>query len=194
MFAHNSVGRLGVFLGVLFLTNACAVGEIGDSIGEPRIDVGSSDAALTCPGVSADVSASDGWESKEASQPAPDALYFEVMARPPRANLDALVAVGAQDIHDFSDAAITVRFSETGLVDVMDDSEYSSDGSFEYDPGVWYNIAISADVAAGTYDVEIGRCGEKRRNVRRGARFRAEANVYDQLRQLGPLVLPKGLH
>ena len=96
MFTHNSVGRLGVFLGVLVLTNACAVGEIGDSIGEPRIDVGSSDAALTCPGVSADVSASDGWESKEASQPAPDALYFEVMARPTEANLDALVAVGAQ--------------------------------------------------------------------------------------------------
>ena len=185
MFTNSSVGRLGLLLSILVLTNGCAVGEIGDSAGEPRLDLGFDDAGLTCPGVSADVSASDGWESKQASQPAPDSLYFEVMARPAEANLDALVAVGAQDIYDFSDAAITVRFSETGLVDVMDDVEYSSDGSFEYDAGVWYNIAISADVTARTYDVEVGRCGEKRRRVIRGARFRSAANVYDQLNTWG---------
>ena len=185
MFKHNSVGRLGFFLGISVLTSACAVGEIGDSAGEPGLDVGFDDAALTCPGVSPDVSVSDGWESKEASQSAPDTLYFEVMARPTAANLDALVAVGAQDIHDFSDAAITVRFSESGLVDVMDDVEYDSDGLFEYDPGVWYNIAISADVTARTYDVEVGRCGEKRRHVIRGARFRSAANVYDRLSTWG---------
>jgi len=185
VFKHNSVGRLGFFLGISVLTSACVGGEIGDSAGEPRVDPGFDNAALTCPGVSADLSASEGWQSKEASQPAPDSLYFEVMARPTEANLDALVAVGAQDIHDFSDAAITVRFSETGFVDVMDDAEYSSDGLFEYEPGVWYNIAISADVPARTYDVEIGRCGEKRGTVIRGARFRSAANVYDRLSNWG---------
>jgi hypothetical protein len=182
---HNSFGRLGLFLSVLILSNACAEGEIGGFPGDPRLDVGFEEGALICPGVSADVSTSDSWQSKEATHSAPGLLYFEVMARPVEAELDALVAVGAQDIQDFSDAAIAVRFSETGLVDVMDDFEYSSDQSFEYDPGVWYNIAISADVIARTYDVEVGRCGEKRRNIIHGARFRSEANVYDQLNTWG---------
>ena len=70
------------------------------------------------------------------------------------------------------------------FVDVMDDAEYSSDGLFEYEPGVWYNIAISADVSARTYDVEVGRCGEKRGTVIRGARFRSAANVCCEYRNI----------
>ena len=185
MFRHNSVGRLGFFLGFSVLTSACGVGEIGDAAGTSRLDPASGAAALTCPGVSVDLSASNGWQSKQASQSAADSLYFEVMARPTDANVDALVAVGAQDIHDLSDAAITVRFSETGIVDAMDDTEYNSGGLFEYKPGIWYNIAISADVASGTYDVGVGPCGEKRKTVIHGARFRSGANVYDGLRNSG---------
>ena len=63
----------------------------------------------TCPSAAAVVSASNGWQSVPASQAAFDTLEFTVMARPEVTNLDAMVAVGSQDIADFSDTAIAVR-------------------------------------------------------------------------------------
>jgi hypothetical protein len=95
-----------------------------------------------------------------ASQAAFDTLEFTVMARPEVTNLDAMVAVGSQDIADFSDTAIAVRFADDGLIDARDGSVYDKDVSFSYEAGIWYTIVISADVMSGTYDVEVGRCGE----------------------------------
>ena len=46
------------------------------------------------------------------------------------------------------------------MVDARDGASYNSDVSYAYDAGVWYTIAVSADIATETYDVEIGRCGE----------------------------------
>jgi hypothetical protein len=205
VFKHNFVGQLGLFLSILFLASACAVGEIGDvpagapgpgpgpgyddindGIGEAPSDTvpegPNNPVAPACPGASADVSASDGWVSSEASLPAFDALYFEFKARPTAANIDGLLAVGAEDINDFAKAAIAVRFAEDGLVDVRDGSVYNSDVSYAYDPGAWYTVAVSADITTETYDVEIGRCGEPRETLIKGASFRYDANVSDQLR------------
>jgi hypothetical protein len=103
------------------------------------------------------------------------------MARPEASNLNGLVAIGAQDIDDFTDAPIAVRFTDNGIVDVRNGSVYDSDGFFEYEAGTWYNIAISADVAAQTYDVEVGRCGGQRETVIRDASFRTDATVSDEL-------------
>ncbi len=195
MLQHKFIGRFGSLLTVLALTSACAGGEIGDGPGRFRLgpesdgldgiaqpeEPGVSLAAASCPGASPDVSASDGWLSSKASLPAFGTLYFETMARPTAANLDGLMAVGAVDIDDFAEAAITVRFADDGLVDVRDGDVYTSDLSYAYEPGVWYTVAISADIATETYDVEIGRCGEPKETLISGAQFRYAADVSDQL-------------
>ena len=134
-----------------------------------------------CAARTPDVSTSDGWRSTQASQPAFGSLRFKLMARPAFANLDGMVAIGGQDIEDFPDAAIAVRFAEDGHIDARDGSSYGSDASFAYDPGVWYSIVVTADVDAQTYDVEVGRCGESPEILIRGAAFRPDASVADQL-------------
>ncbi len=190
MFRHNFVGGLSPFLGILVLASACVGGQIGDAAGVSRLGPGDdgsqpvapgTQVAPACLGASPDVSASNGWRSSEASLPASDSLYFEFKARPATANLDGLVGVGAEDIDDFTKAAIAVRFAEDGLVDARDGSFYSSDVSYPYDPGVWYTVAISANISTETYDVAIGPCGEPRETLIKGASFRYDANVSDQL-------------
>ena len=184
MFKYLRVGRLGLFVNVLVLVSACAVGEIGDAPGGARLGpdaVGNEVSPLVCPGASPDVSAQSGWRSGEASMPADEALRFELKARPTAANLDGLVAIGAEDIDDFPKAAIAVRFADNGLVDVRDGAFYSSEVAYPYDPGVWYSIAIAADIEARTYDVEIGPCGEPRKTLIDDASFRDNANVTGQL-------------
>jgi hypothetical protein len=116
-----------------------------------------------------------------ASQAAFDTLEFTVMARPEVTNLDAMVAVGSQDIADFSDTAIAVRFADDGLIDARDGSVYDKDVSFSYEAGIWYTIVISADVMSGTYDVEVGRCGEPPVTLIAGAAFRSDAVASDRL-------------
>ncbi len=200
MFKNNFVGRVGLFLGISVLVGACAVGEIGDVPGGARLGPGDdfvgqidpsepvvsqTPAALTCAGAGPDVSTSNEWRSSDASLPAFDALYFEFKARPTAANIDGLVGVGAEDINDFAGAALTVRFAQDGLVDVRDGAVYSSDTSFAYAPGVWYTVAISADIAAETYDVEIAPCGEPRETLIEGASFRQESDLSDQLSTWG---------
>ena len=129
---YQLVGRLGLILGVCALLTACNGGQISESGGgssfgaepsDPRIGndgsgnpsnpgVGGEDSPLVCPGASADVSASSGWRSSQASQPASGELRFEFKARPTAEDLNGLIAVGAQNIDTFSDAAILVRFAE----------------------------------------------------------------------------------
>ena len=208
---HHLVGRFGLFVSISVFVGACAVGDIGDSFGSPRGDTedGSDEAvdtppvlvpsnpsdpsdpsapselgdpaALQCPGANPDVSASNGWRSSEASLPAYDALYFEFKARPTAANLNGLVGVGAESIKEFAEAALSVRFAKDGVVDVRDGAVYNSDVSYAYEPGVWYTVAVSANIETETYDVEIGRCGEPRETLIKGAAFRQEANMGDQL-------------
>ena len=205
---HHLVGRFGLFVSISVFVGACAVGDIGDSFGSPRGDTedGSDEvvdtppvlvpsnpsdpsapsdpgepAALQCPGANADVSASNGWRSSEASLPAYDALYFEFKARPTAANLNGLIGVGAEPINEFAETALSVRFAKDGLVDVRDGAVYNSDVSYAYEPGVWYTVAVSANIETETYDVEIGRCGELRETLIKGAAFRQEANMGDQL-------------
>ncbi|MBW1905678.1 MAG: hypothetical protein JRJ24_10310, partial [Deltaproteobacteria bacterium] len=188
MFKYQFFGRLGLIAGFLVLVTACLGGEIGDVPGGARLgpeandpEVGNEVSPLVCPGASPDVSAQNGWLSHEASLPADGALRFELKARSTAANLDGLVAVGAEDIDEFAKAAIAVRFADNGLVDVRDGAFYSSDLAYPYDPGVWYSIAISADIDAKTYDVEIGPCGEPRKTLIKDASFRDNANVSGQL-------------
>ena len=96
----------------------------------------------TCPSAAPVVSAQNGWRSAQASRPAFETLDFEIIARPEASNIDALVAVGNQDIADFSDAAIAVRFADDGLIDARDGSVYDSDVPFAYEAGIWYSILI----------------------------------------------------
>jgi hypothetical protein len=103
------------------------------------------------------------------------------MARLEAVGLDAVLAVGGQDISDFSDAAILVRFAENGLIDARDGPDYDRDIAFAYEPGVWYSIVISADVASQTYDVEVARCGEPLQMLIQGAAFRSDAGTSDRL-------------
>lgn len=187
---RNSFIVLTALLAMATALGSCVEGQIsntgraasGDPSANPAADgIGDPGAPSFCPSGVATVSASNGWQSKQASQSAVGGLYFEFMARPTKANLDGLVAVGAQNIDEFADGAIAIRFSDSGLVDVRDGTEYSSDGFFEYESGVWYNVAVSANVAARTYDVEMGRCGEARETVIQDAAFRADANFDDRL-------------
>ena len=103
------VGSLGPCLSMLLLAAACGSGEIGgtgasrfgpDDVGAPRVD-SSDPAALSCAGAGPDVAARNGWRSSDATEPASDALHFEFKVRPTAANLDGLVAVGAECIDDF---------------------------------------------------------------------------------------------
>ena len=144
-------------------------------------EIGNSASPLVCPEASADVSASSGWRSSEASLPADGALRFEFKARPTAADLNGLVAVGAQDIDAFTEAAIAVRFAEDGFVDARDGGIYDSDVSYPYDPGIWYSISVSADIQTETYDVEIGPCGEPQQKLIENASFRDDASVSEQL-------------
>ncbi len=156
-------------------------GDLGDGVGfvDPPAPFPQDDPS--CPSAAAVVSASDGWQSVDASQPAFGSLEFEVMARPEAANIDALVAVGAQDIADFSDGAIKVRFADDGLIDVRDGSGYDRDVAVAYEPGVWYTIFISVDISTRTYDVEVGPCGKPRQELITGAAFESEASESDRL-------------
>ena len=189
MLEHQVVGRLGLILGICVLGTACMGGEIGDGApGVARLgpdasdpEIGNNASALVCPGASADVSASNGWRGSEALVPADGALRFEFQARPTAANLDGLVAVGAEDIDDVAKAAITVRFADDGFVDAGDGAIYNSDVAFPYDSGVWYSVSVFVDIPTETYDVEIGRCGEPRKTLIENASFRDNANVRGQL-------------
>jgi len=179
------------FVAIATMASACS-GEIGSLSGAPRSDDPSTGLGFesgdafpledpTCPSAAAVVSASDGWRSALASAAAFDTLEFELMARPEEANMDALVAVGDEDIADFSDAALVVRFADDGLIDVRDGDVYDKDLSFAYEAGVWYTVAILADVTTRTYDVEVSRCGESPRALITGAAFRDDTSVSDQL-------------
>jgi hypothetical protein len=188
VFEHPLVGRVGLLVSVLVLADACGGGEISDAPGGARLgpeasdpEVGNGVAPLVCPGASPDVRAQSGWQSYEAPLPADGALRFELKARPTAANLEGVVAVGAEDIDDFPKAAIAVRFDDSGLVDVRDGADYSSDLAYPWEPGVWYSIAISADIDAKTYDVEVGPCGEPRQKLIEDASFRDSANVSGEL-------------
>jgi len=193
--------RMFSLVASLVLISACS-GEIGDAPGAARRGPTSdfsnaANAAVpngptgaqdpfpqddpTCPSAAAVVSVSNGWQSTEASQPAFDTLQLSFLARPEAANIDALVGVGAQDIDDFPDAMLTVRFADDGFIDVQDGSAYDSDVAFAYEPDVWYSITISADIATGTYDVEVARCGESPQVLITGAAFRSEAGASDRL-------------
>ncbi len=129
----------------------------------------------------AELSASNGWRSIEASEPAFDTLRFDVMARPEVANIDALVAVGADGITDFSDASIKVRFADDGFIDATDGSTFRSDNAFRYEPGVWYKITISANVVDRTYDVAVAGRGGRAETLITDAAFDSEASTTDHL-------------
>jgi hypothetical protein len=134
-----------------------------------------------CSSAIADVSASNGWRSIQASQAAFDTLRFEFMVRPAVADLNGLVAVGAENIDEFTDAAMSVRFTGSGVIDARNGAAYDSDVFFAYNPGTWYKIVISADIAARTYDVQVGRCGEPLQALISGAAFRSDWPVSDRL-------------
>ncbi len=154
------------------LLGACT-GEIGGLAGDARFD--------TDPDIVAELSASDGWRSIEASEPAFETLRFEVMARPEVADIDALVAVGADGITDFSDASIKVRFADDGFIDARDGSTYKSDNAVRYRPGVWYRITISANVADRTYEVAVAGNNELPQTLVTGAAFDSQAGITDHL-------------
>jgi hypothetical protein len=113
--------------------------------------------------------------------PAEGVLWLEFEARPTDANLDGLLAVGAETIDDIDKAAISVRFADDGFVDVGDGAFYASDMIYPYEPGVWYSIGISADIDTKTYDVEIGPCGQPREPLIEDASFRDNAEVSGEL-------------
>ena len=202
MLKHRLIGRLGLILGICVSGTACVGGEISDStadgsrfgpetsdpgIGNDASDpiTGQVDSPLVCSEASADVSASSGWRSSSVSRPASGALRFEFKARPTAADLNGLVAVGAPEIDAFTDAAILVRFAKDGFVDVRDGAIYYSDVNYPYDPGVWYDITVTADIQTKTYDVDIGPCGEPKQMLIEDASFRDDASVSDQLEGWG---------
>ena len=177
-----------VLLASVVLVTSCGgdIAEVADdAIGGPGDPSGPETSPPNdpsgCASRAPDVSTGDGWRSTEASQSAFDTLRFEVMARPAAARVDGLVAIGGQEIRDFTDAAIAVRFAEDGYVDARDGAEYDRDLDFVYEPGSWYTIIVTADVGARTYDVEIGRCGESPSLLIGDAAFRSDASVSDQL-------------
>lgn len=158
------------------LVSACT-GEIGGLAGDGVFD---SDPELV-----ATLSARNGWQSIEASQPATGRFEFTVMARAEVANIDAMVAVGAGELADASDALIKVRFADDGSIDARDGMAYKSNERFRYQPGFWYEIGITADVSTGTYDVDVRRRGGKRTRLVTQAAFDPEAGGGDQLTNWG---------
>ena len=131
--------------------------------------------SATCSSLSPDIQASGGWRGVESPQVADGALFFTVQARPTVAGLNGLVAVAPQEPRNFSDAAILVRFNSDGLVDVRNGAIYDSGLVYPYEPGVWYDISISADLDNQTYSVDIGRCGAERIRLIDEAAFRSDA-------------------
>ncbi|MGB8223516.1 MAG: hypothetical protein WCF10_13105, partial [Polyangiales bacterium] len=167
MFKRTVLG----FFAAAVVVSACN-GEIGGGPGGLRLGT---ESTLT-----PELSASNGWRSVPASQPAFDTLEFEVLARAAVADIDALVAVGAQEIADFSDASIKVRFAADGTIDARDGLVYDSDVAFPYEPGVWYTIMVSADVATRTYDVKVAPYGESPQPLITGAALDPQASVRDR--------------
>ena len=167
MFKRTVLG----FFAAAVVVSACN-GEIGGGPGGVRLGTGST--------LAPELSASNGWRSVPASQPAFDTLEFEVLARAAVADIDALVAVGAQEIADFSDASIKVRFAADGTIDARDGLVYDSDVAFPYEPGVWYTIMVSADVATRTYDVKVAPYGESPQPLITGAALDPQASVRDR--------------
>jgi len=160
-----------------FVLGGCT-GEIFSSVGDgPRFDESPTPdrdvPAAFCPGADPDVAARNGWRSSDAAVPTDGVLRFEVKARATAEALNGLVAVGAEEINDFDEAALAVRFAGDGLVDVRDGGFYTSDLTYPYEPGVWYSIEMIADIDAQTYDVAIGPCGEARETLIEDASFRS---------------------
>ena len=145
----------------------------------------SSQDNASCPWAATAVSASDGWQSRSASEPVFDTLYFEVTARMVGDSGDALVAIGAEDIADFADAAVKVRFAGDGFLDARDGSVYDKDLSIAYEQGVWYTFGVWANVATRTYDVEVARCGEFPQALITDAAFESDSSVSDRLTTWG---------
>ena len=140
------------------LIGACN-GEIGGlssdlAPGSPR------DGDLT-----ATLSVSNGSRTVEATERAYDTLEFEFMARPGGAQVDAGIAVAADQSVDMSEAPIRVRFGEDGFIDVQDGGQWTKSTMMPYEAYVWYRIRISADVASETYAVEV----EPKYDVKQGA-------------------------
>ena len=170
------LGRL-VVIGVVL--GGCT-GEIGGAAGgEARFDdpyeipnPDTNPPSLQCPGASPDIAARNGWRSSDASEPADGSLLFEFKARPTAENLNGLVALGAEGIDGFDEAAVAVRFAADGLIDVRDGGTYASDIAYPYEPGVWYSIGIAANLDTQTYVVDVGPCGELRETIIKDASFR----------------------
>jgi hypothetical protein len=134
-----------------------------------------------CSELSPDIQASNGWRSVQASQTAEGELFFRYQARPAVAGLNGLLAIAPQPVDTFSDAAILVRFAADGSVDARNGSMYDSDVAFPYEPGVWYDISVSADLSRQVYNVDIGRCGEQLTRLISNAAFRSDAPDSSQL-------------
>ena len=116
-------------------------------------------------GLTATLSVSNGSRTVEATERAYDTLVFEFMARPGGAQVDAGIAVAADQSVDMSEAPIRVRFGEDGFIDVQDGGQWTRSTMMPYEAYVWYRIRISADIASETYAVEV----EPTYDVKQGA-------------------------
>ncbi len=178
MFKRHSLAVLGLLAATTTTTtNDCSLNDLNS--------VGSANPVAPtepiCSELSPDIQASDGWRNVQASQTAEGELFSSYKARPTVAGLNGLLAIAPQPVDAFSDAAVLVRFADNGLVDARNGSIYDSDIAYPYEPGVWYDVVVSADLTSQVYSVDIGRCGGALTRLISNAEFRSDAPESSQL-------------
>lgn len=126
----------------------------------------------------------EGWWNAPAVELATDTVEFSFRARAATPSIDALVGVSRNDASTWSDTALSVRFSDAGVLDVRDGAAYRADRAVAWDPGRWFQFWVRADIGARTYSVDVGTCEEEREVLIADAGFREGTGSFGGLDRL----------
>jgi hypothetical protein len=105
---------------------------------------------------SGDLIANDSWDNSTA-QTAASESYISTYVQTNGA--DALFAIGNASMSSSGNAAVLVRFNDSGEVESMQGSSYAADNVFAYSVDTWYQLLAHIDWGAGTYTLDVAVCG-----------------------------------
>ena len=113
-----------------------------------------------------------------ALTPGDDSYVVEAVITPDLPGVDFVLALGDGAINDYEDAAVLVRFAQTGRIDVRNGATYQAERLIEYQPGSDHRVRIEVDLSAKTYSVWIVSGGGSLVRLAKDFAFRTEqANV-----------------
>ncbi|MFQ5466913.1 MAG: hydrolase 1, exosortase A system-associated, partial [Kiloniellaceae bacterium] len=95
-------------------------------------------------------------------------------AIPSNTNMDGLVTLSVGPSATFSDAAVLVRFNQSGNIDARNGGSYAAAATIPYTPGQTYHFRADIDVPAHVYNVYVTPNGASEQTLATAFAFRSE--------------------